>query len=374
MQQKSPYIWFSLAVVFVLLAFTWWTYSLVSLKTLQYNTLLELIEKEALTEDLLLEVEYTTGPLHSSDTIYLDSRAGAFEAIRNWPEAYLLIKRGRDGSLHVMANPALMEKIRALKARKALMYISEGVVFFILVSIAIWWVFRSLSRIVSLNQQQNNFMLSVTHELKTPIASVKLALQSLLRRELPIDKQREILNQALSETERLNNLIEDILTGIRIEDAQSRLMIQNTDLSELIRDSLSAAQKRYNGSAAFTSDLEKEITTQIDPTLFNLAFNNLIDNAVKYSKEKAEVSVELLRKDNDILIRVMDRGQGIPSHERKNVIRKFYRTGNEENRSTKGTGLGLYLTNEIVKRHGGKLLLEDNNPRGTIATIKLHTT
>ena len=343
---------------------------MVSLKGLQYTTLIQLIEREAQTEELILEQRPSFNPFYGTDTIYLGSRAGAFEAINNWEEAYLLVKRGKDNSFYVIPNPALMEKLKEQRARKRIMYISEALVLFILISAAFWWIFRSMNRIVSFNTRQNNFMLAITHELKTPLASIKLILQSLLWREWEKEKQGELMKQAVKEVDRLHTLVEDILTGVRLDNNEA-YVLNRGNISKMVKESLELAKERFQQQGTISSNLEEEIFTSYEPEALNLALNNLLENAVKYSEGKAEIEVNLISSAGEIMLSVADKGMGIPKTERKNVLLKFYRAGNEETRSRQGTGLGLYITNEIVKKHKGKLIIEKNTPKGTIITIKI---
>jgi K+-sensing histidine kinase KdpD len=217
--------------------------------------------------------------------------------------------------------------------------------------------------------QQKNFLLSVTHELKSPIASTKLQLQTLLKHELAREKQKEIITNAISDTERLNNLVENILLAAKIENNVFTFHKQEYNLSEYITEGMMQTIKIFNYKQRVELNIEPNIYMNIDRTTFPSIVLNLFENAIKYSPADSTVSIGLKRRDEKIILSVADEGVGISDHEKKNIFQKFYRVGNEEIRKTKGTGLGLYIVNYIAEQHNGKLLVKDNVPKGTIFEV-----
>jgi signal transduction histidine kinase len=260
------------------------------------------------------------------------------------------------------------------KNRYILMIIGEGTIFLILISIGILRVYKAHLREKEISLQQKNFLLSVSHELKTPLATSKLNIQTLLKRDLPKEKQHEFLKKTLLENERLNQLIENILISTRLDDFDSKgnLLINKhkVDLTQLIIDTV---------NKSFTADQQKRISCHLDNDVFlatDLAIFpsiiiNLIDNALKYSK--SDVFVELKKEANFILLLFSDRGTSISILEKDKIFEKFYRSGNEETRKNKGTGLGLFIVKKLVEMHNGSIVVYPNTPTGNVFEIKIKT-
>lgn len=266
---------------------------------------------------------------------------------------------------------AEIDKLEQVKQHKVYMIVGEGTVFLLILLFGIYKVRQAINKETQLTSQQKNFILSVSHELKTPIAATKLQLQTLLRHELERDKQKQLLNNALSETNRLNKLIEDVLLANQIENDNLSVHKESFDLSE----TLSALLKNYFGTQLNNGQLEMQIQPGIqvtaDKVLIPSVVINLVENAIKYSFEQVAVCVLLRREGSQALLEVKDKGAGIPASEKEKVFEKFYRSGNEETRKTKGTGLGLYIVKKIMDAHGGKIVLESNAPQGSIFKVYL---
>lgn len=262
-------------------------------------------------------------------------------------------------------------KLEQTKQHKVYMIVGEGTVFLLILLFGIYKVRQAINKETQLTSQQKNFILSVSHELKTPIAATKLQLQTLLRHELERDKQKQLLNSALSETNRLNKLIEDVLLANQIENDNLSVHKELFDLS----DTLSALLKNYFAPQLVSGQLRMEIQPDIevmaDKVLIPSVVINLVENAIKYSFGQVAVCVSLRKDGSQALLEVKDKGTGIPAGEKEKVFEKFYRSGNEETRKTKGTGLGLYIVKKIVDAHGGKIVLEPNAPQGSIFKVIL---
>lgn len=262
-------------------------------------------------------------------------------------------------------------KLEQVKQHKVYMIVGEGTVFLLILLFGIYKVRQAINKETQLTSQQKNFILSVSHELKTPIAATKLQLQTLLKHELDRDKQKQLLNNALSETNRLNKLIEDVLLANQIENDNLSVHKEAFDLSE----TLSALLKNYFAPQLASRQLEMEIQPGIEVTadkvLIPSVVINLVENAIKYSFDQVAVCVLLRKEGGQALLEVKDKGTGIPAAEKEKVFEKFYRSGNEETRKTKGTGLGLYIVKKIVDTHGGKIVLESNTPQGSIFKVYL---
>lgn len=269
-------------------------------------------------------------------------------------------------------DPNYLAKINFIqeeKNRNVAQYLGEGLTFLALILIGATFIYRAVRKQILLNEQQQNFMMAVTHELKTPIAITRLNLETLQRRKLENEQQEKIIRVTLQENSRLNDLCENILLVTRMDSGHYVLHTENLDLGEVLNSSVSNLQSRFPDR-----ELQKRIQPDLffngDKLLLQLLFNNLIENAIKYSPAGTPVSVMLDRKNGKIQVEVSDQGAGIPDEEKKKVFEKFYRSGSENTRKTKGTGLGLYLSQKIANDHNTCIRIRDNKPSGTIFTIE----
>ena len=252
---------------------------------------------------------------------------------------------------------------------KVLMVAGEGAVFLTFLFAGIYIMQRTIRKEISLVRQQRNFLLSVTHELKTPVAAIKLCLQTLQKRAgLPSDKRLALEGTAVENTERLHNLIDNVLLATRIESGQDVVQKQTVDLSALAERLCNGLLKAIAGGTELRFDIEKGITAEADPQAFESILVNLTENAVKYAG-KTPVEIKLTSRPDAILLRVADRGQGIPADQRKRVFGKFYRMGNEETRTGKGTGLGLFIVKEFADLMGARIEVTDNEPSGAVFSV-----
>lgn len=250
------------------------------------------------------------------------------------------------------------------------MILGEAIVFVITLIIGIWFINRGYHKEAYAAQQRRNFLLSITHELKSPIASIRLITETFLRRELTKEQTAKLSRSALKETERLNTLVNDLLLSAKLETTY-QLHIEELNLSVLLRELLLEMGEKHP-EASFTLHEPVPVPPiQGDrPGIISMLLN-LLENAVKYSPEPAVIEVNLAQSNRHIQLEVADQGIGIPEKEKKNIFEKFYRVGNEDTRNTKGTGLGLYIVQQIVKAHGGSITVHNNQLQGTIFRILL---
>ena len=251
--------------------------------------------------------------------------------------------------------------------RKTAQYIGEGVTFLVLILVGAGFVFRAVRREIKLSQQQQNFMMAITHELKTPIAITRLNLDTILKRHLDPEKQNKLLENTLQETDRLNELCNNVLFAAQL-DAGARLNDkEQLNLSALAEESIISFQRRFP-VRVFAADIQPKIELQGDAIALQMLVNNLLENALKYSPKDVPVSVSLHQKKH-IVFCVKDEGGGIPDTEKEKVFEKFYRMGDEITRKAKGTGLGLYICKKIADNHNATIVAENNKPKGTIIKI-----
>ncbi len=281
----------------------------------------------------------------------------------------VIINTEIDSSVNAALHKSHMATLNDEYSSRKKQYWGEGSTFLIIILIGAAVVYSSFRRSNRLSKQQNNFILAVTHELKSPIAGMKLNLQTLERHNLPEDKKDVLVARSVSEANRLNDLCNNMLMVARLEGRQYKTAKEQFNLADLINDSLEDYNNRYPDR--FDYDVVEEAYISGDRTLLQMAVNNLLENAIKYSSSGTPITCLLSLKNNYAILEVKDQGIGIHEDERKKVFKKFYRIGSEETRKTKGTGLGLYLTAKIIKQHKGKIHVKENTPQGSIFEICL---
>ncbi len=259
--------------------------------------------------------------------------------------------------------------LKEKRHKRTIQYLGEGSTFLVIILIGAAVVYTSFQRRIRLSRQQNNFMLSVTHELKSPIAAMKLNLQTLERHQLNEEKKKQLIDRCISESNRLNDLCNNMLIASQMEGRQYVPAKEAIDFTDLVSQSVKDYAGRYHDRFSFYSDVNARLTG--DRLLLQMAINNLLENAVKYTPAGTLIDVTLHGKDNIVTLAVADKGPGIPDSEKDKIFNKFYRVGNEETRKTKGTGLGLYLTSKIIKQHNGKITIANNKPVGSVFEITL---
>jgi len=264
-------------------------------------------------------------------------------------------------------------KIENEYKRGNIKFASEGIFFLLLILIGASFVYRSARRQFKLQQQQQNFMMAVTHELKTPISVARLNLETLQKYSLDPEKQKKIIRITLQETERLNSLTNNILLSSQLEGGGYKTDKEELDLSDLFKDCVQNFQNRYP-ERVFKTDIQLDIDVKGDTLLLQMLINNLLENAVKYSpKEKAITCVLKNGDDQGIELSVKDEGEGIPDNEKTKIFQRFYRIGNELTRKTQGTGLGLYLCRIIASYHNADISVTNNKPGGSYFTVIFKT-
>ena len=243
-------------------------------------------------------------------------------------------------------------------------YIGEGSTFLVLILIGAGFVYRSVRRQFLLQQQQQNFMMAITHELKTPISVARLNLETIQKHHLDPEKQKKLIRMTLDETERLNTLTTNILISSQLEAEGYRVAKEELDLSDLFKDCLRNFMQRYP-ERQFVGTIRPDMDVKGDPLLLQLMINNLLENAIKYSSKETPITCLLNDHNDKIELYVIDEGHGIPDREKKNVFKKFYRLGDETTRKAPGTGLGLYLCKKIAEDHNADISVTDNLPHGS---------
>lgn len=254
--------------------------------------------------------------------------------------------------------------------RNAKQYIGEGLTFFGLIVIGGIFLFISVRRQIRYHLQQKNFMMAVTHELKTPIAVTKLSLETLKRHQLDENKKNKIIHEAINETERLDNLCNNILLSSQLDSGGYKFTKNLFDISALVLSAAASFEKRYP-ERKFKLDIAHDLFCIGEEFLIRLVINNIVGNAIKYTQPDAVIEIDCFEKADNIEILIKDQGEGIPHELKEKIFEKFYRLEDEKTRKTKGTGLGLYLSTKIIKDHGGRITVRNNTPKGSIFAIQL---
>lgn len=254
--------------------------------------------------------------------------------------------------------------------KKWLMIAGEGFVFLTLLFVGIRMINKAFLKEIKLTQQQKNFLLSITHEFKSPLAAIRLNLQTIQKHELDNQKKNQIIENSLTETDRITNLVSNALIASQMESKKYTFDKNWFNLSAKI---LSIIHKIPDAKKEFISiehNIEPDVEWFGDADAIESVIHNLLQNAEKYSRnEKANVKIKLTKDKKNINLEISDDGIGIPENEKENVFTAFYRIGNEETRKAKGTGLGLYISKYIVNHHHGNIEIHANQPYGTIFKI-----
>jgi len=258
-------------------------------------------------------------------------------------------------------------RIEKKKTHQLWMHLGEGTVFLILLSLGVLKIYNTRKRENELIRLQNNFLLSVTHELKSPLASVKLQLQTMQKHKLDETTQNNLLKKALSDNERLLRMIDNILLASRTGSEENLLNLKETNLSEMLVHLVDQAFSEQKGRIMISGS--GNYMVMADEQFLSIVFSNLIENALKYSPEHSEIRIEIKKENNRTIVLVKDEGAGIHDKEKQKVFEKFYRVGNEETRSAKGTGLGLYIVKNLCALHNIQIGISDNKPKGTVFTL-----
>jgi signal transduction histidine kinase len=257
-----------------------------------------------------------------------------------------------------------IERERKRHSRK---YVLEGITFLLLILFGAVYIYRLVRLQFQVQQQQQNFVMAITHELKTPIAIARLNLETLQRHKLDETKQQKLMNTALQETLRLDTLINNILISSQLDDDAYKASYEKVDLTEESNSLIRQMSNRYP-ERSIETDIE-DVFINGDPLLLKLLISNLLENANKYADKGTPIRYSLNQKENVVVMKVTDEGIGIPDDEKMKVFDKFYRVGNEETRRTKGTGLGLYICKKIAQAHKGDIVITDHLPQGTTFTV-----
>lgn len=262
-----------------------------------------------------------------------------------------------------------------LNVREVLLMVL-GIIFFALIITGLILNTVFLVREIRRSEQHDAFLNSVTHELKTPIASIKLYLDTLKTRDVTAEKRDEFYDVMLADTDRLLQTVEQVLQAGRAREKTRQLNVGDVDVIAIIHEAVAIVRSRYhlNDDVIRISDQSAELKVLGDDNDLRTVFVNLLDNAIKYSRDDRKISIRAKRTalKNKVDIFVRDNGIGIPPGELKRIFKRFYRVADQASKETKGTGLGLAIVRSIVEKHGGSIKADSKGDgRGTTFVVQL---
>lgn len=364
---KRPGFIFSLVAVYAMAAFGWWTYAHFRSTEDFYNVSQDLVE----TKCYKATVEINDG---ISNEFFTDTQSIIAYMQYNFPELEIIFLEPEYNikpydKFLIRPREVTYQRLRIEEVKDKWMYGLEGGVMVLLLVWGLVWIYQSLQSRIDFNRRQNNFMLSITHELKTPLASVKLYLETLQKRALEKDKIEEILKNAVEEINRLRELVDNILLAAQLE---SKSYVPNTtevNASKIIEQAIEKFAKPRNLSNRLKLNIEENIFLQADTFSIETIINNLLSNAYKYSPANTPISISFLQKHDTAELSISDCGPGIADTDKKNLFQKFYRIGDERTRKTKGTGLGLFIVKNLLNLFDAEIDVLNNEAGGTTFVV-----
>ncbi len=266
------------------------------------------------------------------------------------------------GQIEVRA--AARERLDDFVKSRMRMFISEGIFFGFIVLIGVLYMFRTLREEIDIEHRQSVFLAATSHELKTPLTSLRIYVDTLNEREFPAEKRKEILETLSVDLDRLNDLIDRLLQAQKVLTPGTALPLERTDVSEETVRAVNDLAHRieFSGKHRLNVDTEFGLQALADPRRWQMVVKNLVDNAVKYSPDGGMIDIFLTSHNGKIELTVSDQGQGFNPDEAKRIFERFYRIGNEDTRTTQGVGLGLYLVREIVHSMKGTVAARSQGP------------
>lgn len=270
------------------------------------------------------------------------------------------------------ASAAMLERIHQQEISRQVMLGMEGVFLILLILLGGWLIYRALVRTEELKFHQQNFLMAVTHELKTPLASIKLYLDTLQSPKIDASKKDTILPKMQEDVVRLENLVQNILDAGRFERSGHHLNKVALNLSELVTERVEIFRKLPTSiSAHIDSQIEPDVPFVGDRPALGRAVDSILENSFKYHDgSKVEVRVTLHVEAGRIVLAIADKGIGFSKKDGRAIFDRFYRVGDEMTRRQAGTGLGLFLCREIIRAHGGEVAAFSDGP-GTGATFTI---
>jgi signal transduction histidine kinase len=254
--------------------------------------------------------------------------------------------------------------------RRIVMMVSEGSFFAVLLLVLLGILWRTFRREVELERQHRNFLSAVTHELKSPLAAIRLSLETVTGGRAAGEAADRFLANALDDAGRLEDLVQKVMEATRFSEGRSVTMRKDVHLSRIIEEVTEAFERRADAAgASLDLAVEPDIYGDVDEEAMSIAISNLLENAIKYGGKPPKVEMSLTLNGRHAILEIRDNGDGIPEADIQRVFDRFFRSGDEMTRKTRGTGLGLYLVQQIVDAHRGSVTIESSNEEGTVFRV-----
>lgn len=243
--------------------------------------------------------------------------------------------------------------------------LAEGIVLLVAILVGVYVIFLYWRRQASLNRAQTKFISQVSHELKSPLASIQLHLETIEMRQPEPDQLQHFVRLMQEDTDRLNGLVTNLLTAGRLEHKGVKLTLQVGDLSQMVTEYLQQKKRAFPENGQLSWDIEPQLLARFEAESLEIVLRNLLENAILYANGPPQVNIQLQQKADKVHLLFSDRGQGIDPRYRKKVFRMFYRI-RSSGKTIRGSGIGLFIVRSIVRRHGGNIWLESQgNGLGT---------
>lgn len=367
-----------LVIVYILAAFAWLTFSLLRYSQTDYELKNDLLQAGLNACTLQVIQNAKNGKLGESDSVSyflkqleLDlSEDLLVSFIAQKYEGVYEVNFAEAGEnkrvVQILISSAFSEQLSIEKNQQRNIWLYQSILLLTLVAAGIYGVYYSIDSIYTLNKRQNNFLLSVTHEFKTPIASIRLMLQTSKHPKVKEEKKAELIENSIQNTFRLEELAENMLTAMQIENNKYQYQLGDVDITEMANQII--ANQSIKGE--IEGVVQPDISKMGDGFIIRMVINNLIENAFKYS-DNQPIEVNLSEEKGVIRLEVKDRGIGIKKEDYKNIFKKFYRVQDEETRTTKGTGLGLFIVRQAIEKHNGKVYVKPNKPKGSVFVVEI---
>jgi len=283
-------------------------------------------------------------------------------------EAKLMAQENPGTQLHTQET--LREVTKKFTRQRDMIY-GETIFFLISIIAGVIIIYQAIRARIGLAKRQRNFILAVTHELKSPLTTIQMVLETFHRKSPNPEQQKLLTEGALVETNRLKQLVDNLLAVARTEEMREEADTE-IDLHPLIDEIIVRYQSAYPKAHFSVIKNATDSRIRIQQADLTQILNNLIENAIKYAGDDAGIILTTTSDDKNILLRVVDNGPGIPIEEKDNVFKLFYRIGTEENRNSTGTGIGLYIVALLMKKIKGQITIEQNVPRGAIFSLQFN--
>lgn len=247
----------------------------------------------------------------------------------------------------------------------------EGLVLLVAILVGVYVIFLYWRRQTALLQAKRNFISQVTHELKSPLASLQLHIETIRRNPPSALKMETFLDTMLTDTDRLGALINNLLSANRLEQRGIKLSLQTIDFSQFVLNYFRGRQYSLPRAGTMELDIEPGLFNRIEAESLETVFRNLLENAILYSPDSPQLKISMSRQDKFSHLTITDQGRGVIQNEQKKVFRIFYR-GHKGGETIKGTGLGLFITQAVIRLHKGKVWLHSSGlNQGTEIHIRL---